>query len=87
MSHREIFGHCAKFPRVIKISQVVIFHFTTPFSGYTLQWGIQNMVEYLQWSFFAKIPNGVELLTFSQEKLHPMFDQVENRFLAQGFTY
>ena len=29
------------------------------------------MVEHLQWSFFAKIPNGVELLTFSQEKLHP----------------
>ena len=41
MSHfREIYGHCAKFPRVIKISQVVIFHFTTPFSGYTLQWRI-----------------------------------------------
>ena len=29
------------------------------------------MVEHPQWSFFAKIPNGVELLTFSQEKLHP----------------
>ena len=29
------------------------------------------MVEHLQWSFFPKIPNGVELLTFSQEKLHP----------------
>ena len=29
------------------------------------------MVEHLQWSFFAKIPNGVELLTFSEEKLHP----------------
>ena len=34
---REIYGHCAKFPRVIKISQVLIFHFTTPFSSYTLQ--------------------------------------------------
>ena len=33
---REIYGHCTKFPRVIKISQVFIFHFTTPFSGYTL---------------------------------------------------
>ena len=33
----EIYGHCAKFLRVIKISQVLIFHFTTPFSGYTLQ--------------------------------------------------
>ena len=29
------------------------------------------MFEHLQSSFFAKIPNGVELLTFSQEKLHP----------------
>ena len=29
------------------------------------------MAEHLQWSFFAKIPNGVELFTFSQEKLHP----------------
>ena len=29
------------------------------------------MVEHLQWSFFAEIPNGVELLTFSQEKLYP----------------
>ena len=28
------------------------------------------MAENLQWSFFAKIPNGVELLTFSQEKIH-----------------
>ena len=34
---REIYGHCAKFPRVIKIPQVLIFHFTTPFSGCTLQ--------------------------------------------------
>ena len=29
------------------------------------------MIEHLQWSFFAKIPSGVELLTFSEEKLHP----------------
>ena len=34
---REIYGHCAKFPRVIKISQVLIFRFTTRFSGYTWQ--------------------------------------------------
>ena len=34
---REIYGHCAKFSRVIKISQVLIFHFTTPFSDYTLK--------------------------------------------------
>ena len=29
------------------------------------------MIEHLQWSFFAKIPNGVEMLTFSEEKLLP----------------
>ena len=34
---REIYSNCAKFPRVVKISQVLIFHFATPFSGYTLQ--------------------------------------------------
>ena len=33
----ESYGQCTKFPRVIKISQVLNFHFTTPFSGYTLQ--------------------------------------------------
>ena len=36
----ESYGQCTKFPRVIKISQVLNFHFTTPFSGYTLQKGI-----------------------------------------------
>ena len=63
----EIYGQCTKFPRVIKISQVLIFHFTTPFSDCTLQkrLNIYNGV------FFAKIPSGVELLTFLQEKLHP----------------
>ena len=33
----EIYGQCTKFPRVTKISEVLIFHFTTPYSGYTLQ--------------------------------------------------
>ena len=33
----EIYGHCAKSPRVTKISQVLVFHFTTPFSGFILQ--------------------------------------------------
>ena len=28
-----IYGQCAKFPRVIKVSQVLVFHFITPFSG------------------------------------------------------
>ena len=33
----EIYGQWTKFPKVTKISQVLIFHFTTSFSGYTLQ--------------------------------------------------
>ena len=38
MSHFwEIYGQYTKFTTMIKISQVLIFHFTTPFSGYTLQ--------------------------------------------------
>ena len=32
----EIYGQCTKLPRVIKFSQVLIFYFITPFSGYTL---------------------------------------------------
>ena len=30
---REIYGQCTKFAMVIKISQVLVFHFITPFSG------------------------------------------------------
>ena len=29
----EIYGQCTKFARVTKVSQVLVFHFTTPFSG------------------------------------------------------
>ena len=30
----EIYGQCTKFAKIIKISQVLVFHFTTPFSGF-----------------------------------------------------
>ena len=30
----EIYGQCANFARVTKASQILIFHFTTPFSGH-----------------------------------------------------
>ena len=50
----EIYGRCRNFSRVIKISQVLIFHFTTPFTDYTLQRCTLNMVEHLQWSFFSE---------------------------------
>ena len=83
----EIYGQCTKFPRVIKVSQVLVFHFTTPFSG-SWQSRIKNIVEHLQWSFSAKIPNGVKLLTiFARKAPSRMFDWVENRLLAKGFKY
>ena len=52
----EIYGQCTKFPRVVKVSQVLVFHFTTPFSC-CLQRRISNLVEHLQslqWSFFCE---------------------------------
>ena len=30
----EIYGQCTKFAKVMKIYQVLVFHFTTPFSGF-----------------------------------------------------
>ena len=51
---REIYGHCAKFPRVIKISQVLIFHFTTPFSGYTLGGAFRTWLNIYKWAFLRK---------------------------------
>ena len=52
----EIYGQCTKFPRVVKVSQVLVFHFTAPFSC-CLQRRISNLVEHLQslqWSFFCE---------------------------------
>ena len=42
----EICGQWPKFARVIKVSQVLVFHFTTPFSA-CLQKRIYNLVEHL----------------------------------------
>ena len=83
----KTYGQCTKFPRVIKVSQVLVFHFTTLFSG-CLQRRIENLVEHLHWSFFSKIPNVVKLLTiFARKPPSQMFDWVENRLLAKGFKY
>ena len=83
----KTYGQCTKFPRVIKVSQVLVFHFTTLFSG-CLQRPIENLVEHLHWSFFSKIPNVVKLLTiFARKPPSQMFDWVENRLLAKGFKY
>ena len=84
----EIYGQCIKSPRVIKISQVLVFHFTTPFCGYTLQRRIYNMVEHLQWSFFCENTYQCWAVNFFARKApSQMFDWVENRFLVKGFTY
>ena len=40
----------------INISQVLVFHITTPVSG-RLNKSIQNLVEHLQWRFMAEILN------------------------------
>ena len=81
------FGHtlrnlcqCTKFARVIKVSEVLAFHFTTPFSD-CLQI-IYNG------AFSAKILNDFKLLTiFPRKASSQMFDWVENRLLAEGLKY
>ena len=67
-----------------KIAKVLVFHFTTPFSG-SLQGHIQNLVEHLQWRFFAKILNSFKLITiFAKKASSQMLNLVENRLLAKG---
>ena len=60
----EIYGQCTKFARVIKISQVLVFHFTITFSGVLTE---AYLVEHLQYSFFAEILNSFTELTISQK--------------------
>ena len=70
MSHFwQIYGQCTKFARVTTVSQVLVFYFTAPFSG-CLQRHMENLVEHVQWSFFAKILNGFKLLIIFAKKLH-----------------
>ena len=59
----ETSGRCTKFAGVTK---VLVFPFTAPFSG-CLQSRIKNLVENLQWSFFAKMLNRKILFA---KKLH-----------------
>ena len=61
-------------------SQVLVFHFTSPFGG-CLQRRIYSQFEY--GAFFAKIFNGLKLLTnFLYKAPSQMFDSVENRLRA-----
>ena len=50
----EIYGQCAKFARAKKFFQILVFNFTTPFSG-CLQRRIWNLVRHIQWSFFERL--------------------------------
>ena len=58
----EIYVQCTKCARVKKVSQILVSHFTTPFSSF-LQRRIYNLVEHHNGPFFAKILNGFKLLT------------------------
>ena len=67
---------------MIKVLQVLVFHFTMPFSGRIQRRWLNIYNE----AFFAEIPNGVKLLTiFARKAPSQTFDWVENRFLAKGF--
>ena len=84
----EIYGQCTNFARVRKVSQILVSHFTTPFSD-RLQRRIQKMVEHHNGDIFEKILNGFfKLLTiFAKKAPSQMFDWVENRLLAKGLKY
>ena len=83
----EIYGQCTKFPRVIKVSQVLVFTLlhllVAVYSGAFRIW-----LNICNGAFFAKLPNGVKLLTiFPRKAPSQMFDLVENRVRAKGFKY
>ena len=53
---------------MVSDSQVLVFHFTAPFSG-CLKRLIWNLVEHLKLSYFCEILNCFKLLTITQKKL------------------
>ena len=64
MSHFwEIYGKCAKFVRVIKISQVLVFHFTTPLAAYRGSTGLKI-------GFWLRISN-IELTLITSLQIKP----------------
>ena len=66
---------------MIEISQVLVFLFTSPFSGW-LQRRIYNR------AFSAEILNGFKLSTnFAEKAPSQMCEWVKNRFLAKGLKY
>ena len=81
----EIYGQCTKFPRVIKVSQVLVFTLlhllVAPYRDAFRTW-----LNIYNGDFFPKIPNGVKLLTiFARKGPSLMSEWVENRLVAKGF--
>ena len=76
-----------KFARVTKVYRVLVFHFTTLFSG-LFQRRIKKLVEHLQWSFFTKTLNGFKLLTiFAKKAPSQILNWVENSPRVKGLKY
>ena len=69
-------------------SQILVSHFTTPFSG-RLQGRIKNLVEHHNRAFLEKILNGFFklLAIFARKAPSQMFDWIKNRLLAKGLKY
>ena len=81
-----IYGQCTNFVRVTTFFQVLVFHFTAPFSS-CLQRRIQNLAEHLQVSFLCE-DTGFKLLTIlAKTAPSQMFNWVGNRLLAKGLKY
>ena len=73
---------------MIKVSQALVFHFTTPFSVCFREAHLEPGRTSTMDLFFVKIPNCVKLLTiFGRKAPSQMFHWVENRVLAKGFKY
>ena len=80
----EIYVQCTKFARVTTVSQVLVFHFTAPFSGYLFRTWPNNY----KGAFFAKILTSFKLLTIPAKKApSQMFDWVGNRLLTKDLKY
>ena len=60
---REIYGQCTKFARVTTVSQVLVFHFTAPFSGCVFR----TWPNIYKGVFFVKILTSFKLLTIQDQ--------------------
>ena len=86
----NLYGQCTNFAIVIKVSQVLVFHFTTLYYYSNLLLVAAYRGVFRTWSninngaFFTKIFNSFKLFTiFGRKAPSKMFDWVENRLLAK----